>query len=139
MDPTDAPRRVKLGNREFALELPRSFTQRHEIVTAMKSSPQRACTAALGACCPRIERMLSAELGRVISYAAAQHNAAIYGALILDAFMQLNEQPKEGEKRVKIRLPEIMAAGAIAYDMLVDSLVDEDEVKAAEGNSEAPA
>lgn len=119
--PALGPNQVMLGKRLLDLVLPASYAVRHEIVVAAGTNPNRGFAAALGVCCARIAKM---EGMQGVKY---DYQPLVYGGRIIDALI--------GTKQVT--MAEIQTAGIKAYDMIVDSLVTEDEVKRAEGNSEA--
>ena len=123
-DPTPelAPNQVRLGARVFDLVPPASYAQRHEVITAAMSNPQRGFAAALGACCPKLERATK------VTYAGCGYVPLRYGGELIDALVSAKPTP--------IPLPEILEAGGIAYRLIVDSIISEDEVKEAVGNSE---
>ena len=118
-----APNQVRLGARVYDLVPPASYAQRHEVLTAAMANPQRGFAAALGACCPKLERITR------VTYAGCGYVPLRYGGELIDALVSA--------KPTAVPLPEILEAGGIAYRLIVDSIVSEDEVKAAEGNSEA--
>ena len=117
---------VKLGARQLEGALPSSYTQRHEIVAAAGNNVQRAFAAALGACVPRVERMLKAGGARV-SYEGSGFSPLKYGGALIDGLVAAG-----------VPLTEILEAGAECFKALAESLIGESEVKAAEGNSEPP-
>lgn len=117
---------VKLGERTIEGELPRSYTVRHEIVAAAGTNVQRAFAAALGACCPRIERMLAAN-GRRVTYEGCGYAPLKYGGELIDGLVEQG-----------VELAQVLEAGAECFRAIADTLLTEREVKAAEGNSEPP-
>ena len=134
---TEDPRKVKLGDVEVELQRPRSHALRHDIAQASLQNPQRALMAALGACWPKRsalpgERYLDAE-GRPRrrprpSYEACSYNVGAYGGQVMDFLMEHGG----------VSLPELTAAGAVAFGLISDGLYGEQEVKSAEDFSGQP-
>lgn len=110
------PKTVKLGQYEYPLTMPSSFAVRHEIVASGGSNAQRAFAAALGACCPRLDKQLEVSLER------SGFVPLKYGGAVIDAL---------AEKGVP--MADIVEAGGIAYGLIVSSFISEDEVASAEG------
>lgn len=115
------PRKVRLGQREFELKLPASYSVRREIAVAGVQNAPRAFAAALGVCCPRLAKMDGTK-------AAAQYDyqPLAYGGRLIDALVESG-----------VPYDDVMTAGLKAYQLIDQSFVSEAEVKKAEGNSEA--
>jgi hypothetical protein len=116
------PRKVRLHKREREIKPPGSYALRTEILGAFQANQVRGLAAALGACCPRLEKDL-AENKRPIAPYVKDCNALRYGGDIIDGLMALG-----------VPLEDIGAAGAKALTLIVDSFVDEEQVRAARGN-----
>ena len=106
---------LKVKDFEFTLELPTSFAIRHEIVGVGHLNAQRAFAAALGACVPRLNKMLG------ISYERSGFQPLAYGGQVID-----------GLTAHGVTMAHIVDIGGQAYGMLVETFIDEKEVKKAE-------
>lgn len=118
----DDPLKVRIGARERDLKLPTSYAVRHEVVAAFHENRQRALAAALGLCCPRIERDLATEKRAIAPY-GKDCSPLRYGGDVIDGLVGLGGN-----------ISDIMAAGLKALTLIAESLTDESEVKAARGN-----
>jgi hypothetical protein len=98
--------KVKVGAREYVLVAPSSFAMRAEIHRAMRTNPDRAMVAALGACTNITSKDPLKSLH--IDYAACGYNALAYGGRLLDALVELGVPPAE-----------IYSAGSDAWDFCV--------------------
>ncbi len=114
---------VKVGKRTVELVVPTDYEICADIFTASAINFQRALAAALGVC------WSDRSLGRPkIRYAQCHHSALEYGGRVI------NELHEHG-----VPLKDVLAAGAVAFDLVTAQVVTEDEVEDAVGNSEAPA
>ncbi len=109
---------------DMELVLPTSITARYDLMSAC-SRPEhgiRATVAALGLCCPRIQRM-----AKPLTYANSGYSIAAYGGRLLDTLVEKGADTGE-----------VLAAGSIALNFVVDaqavSGAGKDEVEAAAGN-----
>lgn len=109
---------MKIGETSYIVELPKSFTVRHEIATAARdSSMQRAAGAALGLCVKGLRLRDHVYKG----------NAGQYGAEVLDALVERG-----------MDVAELMDAGVELVGRIIDTLPRRKEIQAVEGNSEPP-
>jgi len=108
---------VRLGAKSFTLEMPKSYTTRHEIWTAFNgNSVERATAAALGVCVPGALR----RAGLTAKY---RGDVAEFGAAVLDALH---------EKDVPIG--EVITAGTKAWSFIAESMPTADDIEEAAGN-----
>lgn len=115
-----ADQTVTVGGQDVTLTCPTSFALRTEVWLLSAENRTRGLAAALGMCWLRPRRPK-------VSYQACQFSPARYGAAVLDELMERG-----------IPLTDILRAGGVALEMMVDSLPTESMVKEAEGNSEGP-
>jgi hypothetical protein len=108
---------TKIGDTDIRLALPPSFAQRHEIIIAAGTNPQRAIFAALGVCWQGKDRP-RAKYG---------FEPLVYGGAVLD------ELVGRGHK-----VAAMYDAGRAAFDLLSMSVLTESEVSAAEDFTEPP-
>lgn len=113
---------VTIGKREVKLELPPSYAVRYAICGYASHNEPYTYGAALAVC------WLSGPSGKAPKTRLRKHNhnPLSFGAAVLDELIGRG-----------VDYAEIMRAGAIAFNMLVDSLPGSDEVDEAEGNSVA--
>jgi hypothetical protein len=109
---------IKIGETSYVVELPKSFTVRHEIGSVASVSMQRAAGAALGLCVKGLRLREHAYKG----------NANQYGADVLDALVERG-----------MGIEDLMDAGVDLVMRVLDTLPQRKEVEAIEGNSEPPA
>lgn len=112
--------KVTLGVKEFELELPESFTARHEVTLAANKNYGRSVCAALGLCSPKLAKMLR------LSYKDAGYDPMEFGGQVNDALI------KSG-----VAIEEIIEAGKVAWMMVVSSIIPEKEVAEEEAFLEA--
>jgi hypothetical protein len=127
-----------LGGEEVALRAPDSLAVVYDISGAARNSPFRAMWASLGVCWPApVNRAHRRALAKSESpwrpleatLAAAQYNAGTFGGLVFD------ELTKRG-----LTADEINGAAAVALDLVMDMLPDEeDDAEALADFSEGPA
>lgn len=108
---------IKIGETSYVVELPKSFTVRHEIATAANVSMLRAAGAALGLCVKGLRLRDHVYRG----------NAGQYGADVVDALVERG-----------MDVGELMEAGVEIVSRICDTLPRRKEVAAVEGNSEPP-
>lgn len=118
---------IKLGERTIEGALPASYAVRHEVVATGGQNVQRAFAAALGVCCPRVERMVSAQRPTKLSYEACNYQPLRYGGELIDALVGAG-----------VPLAQVLEAGAECFRRMAETLITEAEVTAATGNSEPP-
>lgn len=118
---------VKLGERTIEGVLPASYAVRHEVVATGAQNVQRAFAAALGVCCPRVERMVSAQRPSKLSYEGCNYQPLRYGGELIDALVAAG-----------VPLTQILEAGAECFRRMAETLLTEAEVATAVGNSEPP-
>ena len=111
---------VNLGGAEVRLGLPKSYSVCFDVVVAAGQNTLRAFCAALGLCWQGKGRPRA-------RYDASGYNALAYGGQVLDELVARGLTPGE-----------VHAAGAIAFNLMAEQIITEDEVADAEGNSEAP-
>lgn len=105
------PYRVELGP-------PRSVAAAYEVVVAVGQGNQaRAFAAALGMCW-RSEERPGGEY---------EYDVAAYGGRVIDQLAARGVMPGQ-----------VIAAGAVAFNLLAEQVIPPDEVDKHEGNSEAP-
>lgn len=108
---------IKIGETSYAVELPKSFTVRHEIASAASVSMLRAAGAALG---------LSVKGLRLRDH-VYKGNAGQYGADVIDALVARD-----------FDVADLMSAGVDLLNQILDTLPRCKEIEAVSGNSEPP-
>ena len=113
-------KQIKIGARTEAITLPRVLLC-WELAALAQTSPHRAAIAAL-ALCSRVGRALKVE------------PSAYKGDL-----SRLAEDVADRLGEVGLTYPQALSAGVDCVRLVTESLIGEEEVAAAEGNSAAPA
>ena len=108
--------KIKVGAREEAYTRP-SEVECREVVTLWSTSPQRAALSALGLC-TRVGRLSNVDK-RKFNGSQSEYALAI-----------AEELP-----RLKLKYVDAINAGNECFRLICESLISEDEVKQAEGNS----
>lgn len=114
---------VEILGRKVRLALPKSQTIAIECTGMLQNSPVRGLGACLAAC-------WQAGAGRgapKASLTACNYNVGLWGGKVVDELFGRG-----------LTMADLQRAGMVAYNLLIGSLITEQEVKAAEGFSEAP-
>lgn len=127
-----------LGGEEVTLQAPDGLAVVYDISAAAANSPFRAMWASLGVCWPKpanrahrraMDKSESPWRPLKATLAGAQYNAGTFGGLVFDELAARGLSPDE-----------INGAAAVALDLVMDLLPDEeDDAEALAGNSEGPA
>lgn len=112
---------VHIGGRDVVLTVPKSYALRTEVWLAANENHIRGSMAALAMCWKGPGRPRT-------QYSRAGYNPLVFGAQVMDEMIDRG-----------LTLQELMPAGAAAIQLVVGGLVTDEEVKEAEGNSEAEA
>lgn len=122
MDNDTGTAKVHIGATEITLRRPASLTERREIVVASVGNQPRALAAALGRCWTHPAK----HAPKVKGY-DSDGNALRYGRDVLDDLLARG-----------VDYTEIIAAAVVAFNLCVEGVFSEQEVKAAEDFSAAP-
>ena len=112
-----APTVAKLGDLTVPLRIPESIASRFDVLTAGGANLNRAACAALA----------MAWTGPGRPKTRKSHDVLDYGGRVMD------ELTGRGLKPVQV-----LVAGVVAFNLITNGLITEDEVDEEEGNSEAP-
>lgn len=119
----ELPTTVQLGARTFEITPP-GYTARWEVVRAYSGNAHRALAAALGLCLGgRLARMLEKQGGQPVTYEGCGCDPLVYGGRVIDALIAQ-----------RIELPQILAAGGVAFRHCAAALITEQEIEASAKN-----
>lgn len=122
---TDATTTVTIGGQEVELETPSSQAEVWAVIEEGARKPTFAVAAALGICWPRTSRWPGQARPEMLR---CRFDGLVYGARVIDSL-----------RAAGIPMPEIIAAGARAFELVTPLAISEEDVAATETFCGAPA